>query len=278
MSPLIFSATAALLMSTTMLAHAASPSTSTGGASAIASASPNVLATASQTASQTAAAGEPPAARTISGDNPVAIRDTLAKQPLHAAPPSLPDRIRKLVDLPRHTPPHDPNLARLGLDRELVFVIAVPYGVLYESKTHELTVDADLSGDDVPGSILLKKSVKGPSGRDLVIAPEAKAKGYIQHVDLIELKANGHARTLIHGRYAVPEDAFTKTHGDFAVELHCTLLPPYLKDQHVHSDPTDENPTDITTRTSTLYADVHAIWLVSPQSGTVLTKKLRLSD
>lgn len=218
------------------------------------------------------------AAQTLSVDNPVAIRNTLAKQPAQTGSPTLRERVGKLLTLPGHTPPRDPNLANIGLDRELVFMVPVPYGVLYESKTHELTVDADLSGDDMPGTILLRKTVKGPSGRDLVIAPEAKAKGYIQHIDLIELKTNGHGKTLIHGRYAVPQAVFAKAHGDFAVELRCMLVAPYLKDQHEHSDPTDENPTDVTTRTSTLYADVHAIWLVSAQTGTVLTKKLRLSN
>jgi hypothetical protein len=30
--------------------------------------------------------------------------------------------------------------------------------------------------------ILLKKTITGPRGRGLMVAPEAKAKGYIQHM------------------------------------------------------------------------------------------------
>lgn len=55
-------------------------------------------------------------------------------------------------------------------------------------------------------------------------------------------------------------------------------MPPYLKDLREHHDPTDEEPTDITTRTSTLYVNVHSMWLINPQSGMVLTKKLHLSN
>jgi hypothetical protein len=269
---LIVSNAACLLVCVSMLAPA--------GASAATPASAPVDPAATAQTNQIPPADDAPSqvARPLVNDDPVAIRDALAKHPLHATSPTLRQRIGKLIPLPGHAAPRDANLARDGLDRELVFLVPVPYGVLYESRTHELSVDADLSGDDRPGSILLKKSVTGPSGRDLVIAPEAKEKGYIQQVDLIELKADGHGKTMIHGHFAVPQAAFDKTHGDFSVEVRCALVPPYLKDQHAHTDPTDENPTDITTRTSTLYADVHAIWLISPQSATVLTKKLRLSN
>jgi hypothetical protein len=216
--------------------------------------------------------------QSLVADDPVAIRDTLAKHPIHADSHTLHERIDKILTLTGHAVPRDSNLAKIGLDRELVFTVPVPYGVLYQSKTHELTVDADLSGDDEPGSILLKKSVKGPSGQGLVVAPEAKEKGFIQHIDLIELKVNEQSKTLIHTHFMVPQAVFDKTRGDFAVQLRCMLVPPYLKDVREHSDPTDENPTDITTRTSTLYAAVHEIWLVNAQSGMVLTKRLRLSN
>jgi hypothetical protein len=270
--PLTRSSAACLLVCVSMFAHAALP------ASASASSFPNAAnpVRASQTASMDAP--DHPAARSFRSDNPVAIRDTLAKQSLHAASPTLRERISRLIALGRRPAPHDGNLATVGLERELVFVVPVPYGVLYQSNKHELTIDADLSGDDRPGAILLAKTIQGPSGRGLVIAPEASEKGYIQHIDLIELKANGHNKTTIHGHFPVSQDAFARTHGEFEVALRCTLVPPYLKDQHEHSDPTDEEPTDITTRTSTLYATINAIWLISPRSDTVLTRKLRLSN
>jgi hypothetical protein len=71
---------------------------------------------------------------------------------------------------------------------------------------------------------------------------------------------------------------FSKVDGDFAIALICSLSPPYLNDQSEHSDPTDDEPTDITTRTSFLYTDVHAVWLISPQTGMVLSKNLHLSN
>ncbi|MGA7780118.1 MAG: hypothetical protein WCA85_20725 [Paraburkholderia sp.] len=242
--------------------------------------SSSAQATASAQASQTASVDSPAnaTAQAFVRDDPVAVRNTLAREPIHAASPTLRERIDKLITLPGHAAQHDNNLAKVGLDHELVFVVPAPYGVVYESKTHELTVDADLSGDDRPGAILLAKSVKGPSGRELVIAPEAKAKGYIQHVDIIELRTQGHGKTMIHAHFPVSQAAFDKTHGAFAVELRCALMPPYLKDLREHHDPTDEEPTDITTRTSTLYVNVHSMWLINPQSGMVLTKKLHLSN
>jgi hypothetical protein len=218
------------------------------------------------------------ATQSLAAVNPVAIRDTLAKRQIQTDSHTLNERIDKILTLTGHAVPHDPTLASIGLNRELVFTVPVPYGVLYQAKKHEVTVDADLSGDDVPGSILLKKSVKGPNGQGLVVAPEAKKKGFIQHIDLIELKVNEQSKTLIHTHFMVPQAVFDKTRGDFAVQLRCMLVPPYLKDVHEHSDPTDENPTDVTTRTSTLFAAVHEIWLINAQSGMVLTRKLHLSN
>jgi hypothetical protein len=268
-STLILSNAACLLACcVSMLAQADSAASSPTDAAAPAQASQTVPVDAQQ---------QQPATPFV-GDDPVAIRNVLAKQPIHATSLSLRERLRKLVRLPGRPAPHDSNLVKAGLDRELVFVIPVPYGVVYESKTHELTVDTDLSGEDRPGSILLGKSVKGASGRDLVVAAEARSKGYIQHIELIKLKTGKHSKTLIQGHFPVSQAAFAKTHGAFAIALRCGLVPPYLKDQREHTDPTDDEPTDITTRTSTLYADVHSVWLVSPQAGVVLTRKLQLSN
>ena len=215
-------------------------------------------------------------ARPVVGDDPGAVRDTLATGRIHANWPTLVERLRDLI--PARKPPPNVDLAKVGLDRELVFVIALPYGVLYSSQSHSLTVRTDLASDDAPGAIVLKKTVKGQSGRGLVVAPEAKAKGYIEQIDLVELKLEGSTRTKVHAHLTVPQATFAKVDGDFAIALMCDLKPPYLTDQDEHSDPTDDEPTDITTRTSVLYADIRAVWLISPHTGTVLAKNLHLSN
>ena len=79
------------------------------------------------------------------------------------------------------------------------------------------------------------------------------------------------------GKLNLSPAAFAAANGDFAIALVCDLELPFLSDHLEHSDPTSEEPTDITTRTSTLHADVRAIWLVSPQKGIVLSKNLHLS-
>ncbi|MGF6880311.1 hypothetical protein [Paraburkholderia sp. MM5477-R1] len=215
--------------------------------------------------------------RPFVGDDPVAIRDALADQSFSANSPSLSDRIRNLIHVPVLKAPSDLDLPKASLDRDLAFVVPAPYGIRYQSKTHLLTVDVDLSEDDNPGVILLKKTITGPRGRGLVVAPEAKAKGYIQHIDLIELKSGERSKTRVHGRVTLSQSAFYEANGDFAIVLRCSMAPPYLTDRREHSDPSNDEPTDITTRTSTLYTNIHAIWLVSPQRGIVLSKKLHLS-
>ncbi|MGF6755878.1 hypothetical protein [Paraburkholderia sp. GAS42] len=223
------------------------------------------------------ASGSALSTRPFVGDDPVAVRDALAKLSIHANSPSLSDRVRNLIHVPAHKTPHDLDLAKAHLDRELAFVVPASYGILYRSTTHQLTVNVDLSGDNDPGVILLRKTITGPRGRGLVVAPEAKAKGYIQHIDLIELKSGGGSRTSVNGRVPLSQAAFSEANGDYAIVLICSLAPPYLTDRSDHTDPTNEEPTDITTRTSTLHANIQAIWLVSPQRGIVLSKKLHLS-
>jgi hypothetical protein len=215
--------------------------------------------------------------RPFVGDDPVAIRDALAEQSFNASSPSLSDRIRNLIHVPVPKTPSDRDSTKASLDRDLAFVVPASYGIRYRSKTHVLTVNVDLSDDDNPGVIMLKKTITGPRGRKLVVAPEAKAKGYIQHIDLIELKSGEGNKTTVHGRVTLSQAAFSEANGDFAIVLMCSMAPPYLTDRREHSDPSNDEPTDITTRTSTLYADIHAIWLVSPQRGIVLSKKLHLS-
>jgi len=215
--------------------------------------------------------------RPFVGDDPITIRDALAGQSFNANSPSLSDRIRNVIHIPAHKAPSELDSAKASLERELAFVVPVPYGIRYQSKTHLLTVDLDLSDDDKPGAILLKKTITGKRGRGLVVAPEAKAKGYIQNFDLIELKSGERNKTRVHGRVTLPPAAFHEANGDFAIVLMCSLTPPYQTDRREHSDPSNDEPTDITTRTSTLYANLHSIWLVSPQRGIVLSKKLHLS-
>ncbi|MCC8402659.1 hypothetical protein LJ655_12280 [Paraburkholderia sp. MMS20-SJTN17] len=215
--------------------------------------------------------------RPFVGDDPVAIRDALADQSFKANSPSLSDRIRKLIHVPASRAPSELDSPKASLERDLAFVVPVPYGIRYQSKTHLLTVDVDLSDGLDPGVILLKKTVTGQRGRGLVVAPEAKAKGYIQHIDLIELKSGKRNKAMVHGRVPVSQAAFSEANGDFAIVLMCSMEPPYLTDRREHSDPSNDEPTDITTRTSTLYANIHAIWLVSPQRDIVLSKKLHLS-
>lgn len=215
--------------------------------------------------------------RPFVGDDPVAIRDGLADQSFNANSPSLSDRIRKLIHVPVHKAASELDSPKASLERDLAFVVPVPYGIRYQSKTHLLTVDVDLSDDHDPGVILLKKTITGQRGRGLVVAPEAKAKGYIQRIDLIELKSGERSKARVHGRVPVSQAAFDEANGDFAIVLMCNMAPPYLTDRREHSDPSNDEPTDITTRTSTLYANIHAIWLVSPQRGIVLSKKLHLS-
>jgi hypothetical protein len=254
--------TACMLACVPILAHAASPvaTSAASAASAVASAATEDILS----------------ARPVVGDDPVAIRDALAKQSIHGNAPSLRDRLRALI--PSRKAPHNLDLTKASLDRELVFVVPIPYGVLYRSKTHVLTIDADLASEDAPGAVLLKKTVTGPNGRGLTVAAEAKAKGYIQQIDLIGLKPDATSKTRIHGRLTLPPSTFAKVDGDFAIALMCSLSQPYLSDRREHSDPTDDEPTDITTRTSILYADIQAVWLISPQTGMVLSKSLHLSN
>lgn len=211
------------------------------------------------------------------GDDPAVVRDTLAKLRIKADTPSLGDRVRSLVHAPTGKTSHEMDLASAGLDRELTFVIPASYGILYRSNRHQLTVDVDLADDERPGVIQLRKTVTGMRGRHLVVAPEAKAKGYVQRIDLIELKEGEKRESSVKGRVAVSQALFAETTGDFAIVLKCSIKPPYLTDETEHTDPTIDEPTDITTRTSTLHATIHAIWLVSPQRGIVLSKKLHLS-
>ncbi|WP_414134833.1 hypothetical protein [Burkholderia territorii] len=217
--------------------------------------------------------------RPIVGDDPVAIRDALKKQHFSAAAPSLSTRVRDLVSsaTDRHAP--NPDLAAVGLDRDVTFVVPVRYGLRYRSPRHLLTLDVDLfdAERDDRTSILLRKVTTGPRGRGLVIAPEAKAKGYVQQVDIIELDAGQGKKTSIRSRMRLSPAVYAQAHGDFALVFSGRLVRPYLSEQTEHADPSIDEPTDITTRISRLHMDLQSIRLVSPSSGVVLSKKLSLS-
>jgi hypothetical protein len=213
------------------------------------------------------------------GDDPAIIRDVLVREhPEEDSSHSLSSRIKEFVGtaLPRNLRDHALNDGDLG--RELAFVLPAPYGIHYRSKTHVMTVDVGVSDGDYPDEIVLKKTVTGLRGRHLVVAAEARAKGYIQKIDLVELDAAGkHDETTVHGRFVLSEDAYAQSNGKLAIVLLCRLVPPYLTETRDHSDPTDDEPTDITTRTSTLHAKVDDIWLINQEKGLVLTKGLRLT-
>ncbi|WP_321923447.1 hypothetical protein [Burkholderia sp. BCC1998] len=218
-------------------------------------------------------------ARPIVGDDPIAIRDALKKLHISPAPPSLTDRVRGLVSdaTDRYAP--NPDLAAVGLDRDVTFVVPVQYGLRYRSQRHLLTLDVDLfdtEHDDRTG-ILLRKVTKGPRGRGLVIAPEAKAKGYIQQIDIIELDSGHGKKTTVRSRMRISPAVYAQAHGDFALVFSGRLVRPYLTEQVEHADPSIDEPTDITTRISRVHMDINAISLVSPSSGVVLAKKLKLS-
>ncbi|MGR3906723.1 hypothetical protein Q3A80_06715 [Burkholderia sp. SR8] len=218
-------------------------------------------------------------ARPIVGDDPVAIRDALKKLHISASTPSLTARVRGLVSggVVRHEP--NPELAAVDLDRDVTFVVPVQYGVRYQSKRQLLTVDVDLfdaERNDRTG-ILLRKVITGRRGRGLVVAPEAKAKGYIQQIDIIELESGHGKKTTVRSGMRVSPAVYAQTHGDFALVFSGRLVRPYLTEETEHAEPSIDEPTDITTTVSTLHMDVDAISLVSPSSGVVVARKLRLS-
>jgi hypothetical protein len=252
------------------------------GAFAVLSAQAASTAAPSNGASQAAATANSDVVVTpgFTGDDPAIIREVLARKHFdrEGNPHSVTNRIKDFVGaaLPRSLRERALNDGDLG--RELAFVLPAPYGIHYRSKTHVMTVDVGVSDADYPDELILKKTVTGKRGRNLVVAAEAKAQGYIQKIDLVELDATGkHGETTVHGRFVLPEETYTQSNGKLAIVLLCRVVPPYLSETSEHSDPTDDEPTDITTRTSTLHAKVDDIWLINQEKGIVLTKGLRLT-
>lgn len=218
-------------------------------------------------------------ASNFTGDDPVAVRDALARKLTPGKTRTFAHRVEDLVGTALPKTLHDPVITDAKLSRDLAFMVPAPYGIRYRSKIHVMTVDVDLSDSDHPDAIVLKKTIMGPGGRKLVVAAEAKAKGYIQNVDVIQLDTTGdkHNKTSVRGRFGLSEAAFEAAgDGDLALVLICRVVPPYLTETIEHSDPTNEEPTDITTRTATLHANVGDVWLINREKGVVLAKGLHL--
>lgn len=213
----------------------------------------------------------------FSADDPVKVRDALVGQMPAAATQSLSERLRNLAREPFDRVFHGRAATTENGQRAFLFMIPAPHGILYRSATHRLSVDVPLANDERPDVIQLYQKIVVPSGRGLVIAPDAKAKGYIQNIDLITLQTEGATKTVARGRIMLSQALFENADDNFAIVLVCTLEPPYLTETREHSDPTDDEPTDITRRTSTLHASVQAVWLVNRKDGSVLDKELHLA-
>jgi hypothetical protein len=227
----------------------------------------------------------------FAGDDPVHVRDALSGHVTSTnPPPSITNRVRTFLTHPVQSIRKGERdivsatkAASAGgatntgahSNRTFVFVLPAPYGVRFEAKRKLLSVDVSLASPEAPDAVLLRQTVKGQSGRKLVIAPEAKAKGFYQTFDTIQLRSEGSTKTNVRGRALAP-DLENARNGDFAIVLICTLEPPYMTEHVDHSDPTDEEPTDITHKTSTLLGIVNAVWLIDRTDGTIVTKRLRL--
>lgn len=236
----------------------------------------DLVASTRQTDGTTSAADEVELSQPLQFDDPVAIRDTLARHELHVSRATLQDRVRHLLSLPAISRPDD-RIVAAASNRDLVFVVPVQHGIRYQAKKRLLTINLDLSDETLPGLIILQKSITGPNGRGLVVAPEAKSKGYIQHIDVVGIESGQGKKTVVRGHAVLSQAAFNTAREHLAVVLTGRLRSPYLNDRSDHSEPTIDDPTDITTRTSRLYVDIQEIRLMNEQQGTPLIKNLHLS-
>jgi hypothetical protein len=214
----------------------------------------------------------------FTGDDPSAIRDALARHVPTSGAPKEVGRVKKLIGSVFHRDSPDATLEDAGLARTLAFVVPADHGLHYRSKAHLMLVDVSLADDDTPDAITLKRTVAGPRGRKLVVATEAKAKGFIQNIDEIELDASGGKNQLsVRGKFALARADYDRSAGHVAIVLVCRLVPPYLTETREHTDPTDDEPTDITTRSSVLHASVQDVWVIDQASGKLLAKGLQLA-
>ncbi|PRY04462.1 hypothetical protein [Paraburkholderia sp. BL25I1N1] len=212
----------------------------------------------------------------VVGDDPVSVRNALQAEGMDAGPRSLSDRFKDIAAIQLRRVLHDIPSTRPDLTHDFVFVVPVPYGIHYRRSQHELILDVSLSDDGHPDGIVLRKTVTGSSGRGLAIAPEARAKGYVQTFDTIEIKTSGKQKTNVRGRLKVSPAEISTSYGNWAIALVCTLEPPYLSERSEHEDPNDDEPTDITTRVSTFHGDVRAVWLINQKTGHIVSTGLHL--
>jgi hypothetical protein len=230
----------------------------------------------------------------FAGDDPEHVRDALSG---HVRPgsssvaPSIANRVRSFIEHPlrpfhgarQASSAHAASAANAAsgvpaqaqTSRTFLFVVPAPYGVRVEARRKLLSVNVSLASPEDSGAILLRQTVKGQSGRKLAIAPEAKAKGFVQTFDTIQFRTGDSTRTTVKGRMLAP-DLGDASSTDFAIVLVCTLEPPYMTERNEHSDPTDDEPTDITRKTSTLQGVVDAVWLIDRKDGAIISKRLRL--
>ncbi|WP_158906699.1 hypothetical protein [Burkholderia sp. L27(2015)] len=219
----------------------------------------------------------------FSGDDPSAVRDTfIGKENGNGANGGAPSSTRSHIKewVGKVLPSNRTVSALLGDNpgRELAFVAPVSRGILYSSTTHIMKVDVSFSDESHPDDIILRRVVSGPDGQKLTFAAQAKSEGFVQTIDLIDIQAAGKRdETTVHGRFALSSSAFAQADGNLAVVFICRVVPPYLTEQHSHRDATDDEPTDITTRTSTLHVAVDDIWLIDQTKGVVIEKGLRLT-
>ena len=147
----------------------------------------------------------------FTGDDPAAVRDALARKFTDSKTRTFTHRVEDLINdaLPKTL--HDSALMDAKLSRDLAFMVPAPFGIRYRSKVHVMTVDVGLSDTDHPDTIVLKKTITGPRGRKLVVATEAKSKGFIQNIDIVELDpVNKHNKTTVHGRFVLSPEAFSR--------------------------------------------------------------------
>jgi hypothetical protein len=216
----------------------------------------------------------------FSGDDPYAVRDAFTGKDSGNGGNAGSTRSQIKEWVGRVLPSNRTVSTLLGDNpgRELALVAPVSRGILYSSMTHVMKVDVSFSDESRPHDIILKKVVSGPDGQKLTFGAQAKSEGFVQTVDLIGIQAVGKRdETTVHGRFALSSSAFAQSDGNLAMVFICRLAPPYLTEVRSHRDATDDEPTDITTRTSILHVAVDDIWLIDQTKGVVIAKGLRLS-
>ena len=187
--------------------------------------------------------------RPIVGDDPVAIREALEK--LHVKGASRPERARPRL-IPGVADKHgkDTGLAAVSLDREVTFLVPVSYGLRYQSQKHLLKVNVDLVDPDGEGrtGILLRRSLPGREGenRDRTRGEGKRLYPADRHHRSIPEKAGSPPCAAAWGCHPLR----TRKRRAGSRSLFPGLVRPYLTEHVEHAEPNNDEPTDITTRTS----------------------------